>query len=193
MVGDIRQSVLSTNPRGQKNKQYQYANAIQWFRDRQNKGLLEINERNSTWRCRPEIAALSDTIFDKDWGFPKTESKNEKITGHDGVFFVKERDVYTYVENFQPQCLRHGASSGKNFSLNFINFKVAKGATFDRVLIIPTDGIAKFLQTGKNLEPGPAAAFYVAVTRAAQSVAIALENPGNSIFQYWQPSKDATQ
>jgi hypothetical protein len=51
-------------------------------------------------------------------------------------------------------------------TLDYINFKVAKGATYERVLIIATGPIATFLQRGTPLEPGPAATFYVAVTRA---------------------------
>ena len=74
MVGDIRQSVLATNPRSNKNKKYSYAEAINWFRDREKSGLLEIIENNTTWRCNPGIAAFSDTIFDSTWTFPTTES-----------------------------------------------------------------------------------------------------------------------
>ena len=32
LVGDVRQAVLSTNPRGRKNKQFGYAASLQWFR-----------------------------------------------------------------------------------------------------------------------------------------------------------------
>ena len=35
--------------------------------------------------------------------------------------------------------------------------------------------------------PIPAAKFYVAVTRAAQSVAIVVEKPGVSSLSYWEP------
>lgn len=42
MVGDVRQAVLSTKPRGQ-NKQYGYAGALDWFLVREKGGLLSIN------------------------------------------------------------------------------------------------------------------------------------------------------
>lgn len=187
MVGDIRQSVLSTNPRSSKNRKYAYAEVISWFRERQAKGLINITESATTWRCHPVIAAFSDTIFDKSWLFPATDSKNEIITDHDGVFLVPKRHVADYVAKYQPQCLRNTASSGKEFHLNFMNFKISKGSTHERVLIVPTAGILKFIQTGDPLEPGPAASFYVAVTRAKQSVALVVDSPGSSLLPYWQP------
>lgn len=56
MVGDIRQSVLATNPRSAKNKRYAYAEVIKWFREREVQGSLVISECATTWRCRPEMS-----------------------------------------------------------------------------------------------------------------------------------------
>jgi hypothetical protein len=189
IVGDIRQSVLATNPRSQKNQQYAYAKAIHWFREREERGVLEVNENATTWRCRPEIAAFSDSIFDSSWSFPKTESRNNTVTGHDGVFLLRHENVDAYVTQFRPQCLRDSANSGKALDLDYTNFRLAKGTTHQRVLIVPTSGIAKFIQSGKYLEPIPAAKFYVAVTRAAQSVVIVLDDPGKSTLPYWAPNR----
>lgn len=187
MVGDIRQAVLSTNPRGARNRQYAYAKAIDWFRVRQARGQIEIVERATTWRCRPEIAAFSDSIFDPSWAFPQTVSENHTLTGHDGLFLLESRHVQDYVARFRPQCLRSMSASGKQFHLPFLNFKLAKGTTHERVLIVPTAGIEAFLRAGTPLQPGPAASFYVAVTRAAQSAAIVLDRPGLCRLPYWHP------
>lgn len=187
MVGDIRQAVLSTNPRSSKNKKYAYAEAIEWFREREARGTLTIIQSSTTWRCHPAIADFSDTIFDDSWGFPKTTSANNKHSGHDGVFLLSSNHVYEYVETFQPQCLRSTANSGKSFNLDYLNFRISKGMTRERVLIVPTEGIRSFLQYGTMLEPLPASSFYVAVTRASQSVAIVLDDPGNSNLPYWNP------
>lgn len=187
MVGDIRQSVLATNPRGTKNKQYAYSEAINWFREREANGLLTVTQASTTWRCRSEIASFSDTIFDADWGFPETASENHLRTEHDGVFLVQKKYVDTYVTKFQPQCLRHGANSAKEYDLDFLNFKLSKGATYERVLIVPTAVITNFIQNGVALEPSTAASFYVAVTRAKQSVAIVVDKPGSSNLPYWSP------
>jgi DNA helicase II / ATP-dependent DNA helicase PcrA len=187
MVGDIRQSVLATNPRSKKNARYSYASAITWFRERETKGLLEIKDSVTTWRCHPQIAAFSDTIFDPSWKFPATQSKNETVTDHDGVHLVASKYVEEYVVVYQPQCLRHSKNSGKNFNLDFLNFKVSKGMTFERVLIMPTAPIASFITSGTHLEATPASNFYVAVTRARQSVAIILDEAGTSSLPFWLP------
>lgn len=187
MVGDVRQAVLSTNARSKKNKAYAYSDAINWFRARAKQGRLEIEESTTTWRCHPTIAAFSDSIFDASWAFPKTESKNERVTEHDGVFLLRTQHVDEYVVRYGPRCLRHSVSSAKKLSLDFLNFKLSKGSTFQRVLIAPTDNIAKFIQLGAVMEPMAASTFYVAVTRAEQSVAIILDKPGKSTLTYWMP------
>ena len=188
MVGDIRQSVLATNPRSAKNKKYSYAESIKWFRKREKCGILTISENCLTWRCRSEIAAFADTIFDSTWSFPPTKSNNKKVSGHDGVFLLHPEHIKEYIGQFRPNCLRHSVSSGKAYDLDFVNFKLAKGTECDRVLIIPTSGISKFVQSGAPLDPIPAASFYVAVTRAAQSVAIVIQHPGVSTLPFWEPS-----
>ncbi len=189
MVGYIRQAVLATNPRSAKNKKYAYADSIHWFREREAQGILEISESSATWRCRPEISAFADTIFNSSWEFLQTESKNHSVSHHDGVFLVCPEDVYMYVDRFQPLCLRSTANSGKSFDLDYVNFRLAKGTQCKRVLIVPTRGIEKFVQSGTPLDPIPAASFYVAATRAAQSVAIVLTEPGASTLPFWEPGK----
>jgi DNA helicase II / ATP-dependent DNA helicase PcrA len=187
MVGDIRQAVLSTNHRSAKNKKYAYAEAIYWFREREALGILSIIDSVTTWRCHPKIAAFSDSIFDATWSFPATQSLNENVTGHDGVFLLHEGNLDAYLARFSPRCLRNGANSGKKFDLEYLNFGLAKGNAFERVLIVPTGPIIDFVQSGKQLEPKSAANFYVAVTRAEQSVAIVMQAPGASALPYWEP------
>ncbi|CAE6759800.1 MAG: UvrD-helicase domain-containing protein [Nitrospira sp.] len=193
MVGDIRQAVLSTNPRSPKNKRYAYASAVRWFRERENRGELQIIENNTTWRCHPEIATFSDSIFDSSWSFPQTQSLNKTVTKHDGVFLIHSKHVAEYVARFRPRCLRDSAHSGKAFDLNYVNFRLAKGMTCQRVLIVPTAGIKSFIQSGTHLDPVPASKFYVAVTRAEQSVTIVIDEPGYSQLPYWDPSMAAQQ
>lgn len=193
MVGDIRQAVLSTNPRSLKNKKYAYASALRWFRERETRGELQISEKNTTWRCHPKIAAFSDSVFDSSWSFPQTQSLNRTVTDHDGVFLIRSKHVAEYVTKFGPRCLRDSANSGKAFDLNYVNFRLAKGMTCQRVLIVPTAGIKSFIQSGTHLDPVPASKFYVAVTRAEQSVAIVIDEPGVSQLPYWEPSMAAQQ
>lgn len=187
MVGDVRQAVLSTNPRSLKNKKYGYADALDWFLQREKEGLLSIDYATKTYRCRTEIATFSDTIFDRTWAFPETTSENHVVSEHDGVFLVHTKHVPEYVERFQPQCLRNTKASGKAFPMEFLNFKVSKGATFERVLIVPTAPIEAFIRSTTYLESTSAAAFYVAVTRAKQSLAVVIDKPGGSGLPVWVP------
>jgi superfamily I DNA/RNA helicase len=189
MVGDFRQAVLSTNPRSTKNKQYAYVGAIEWFEERREEDLLNVETNSFTWRCRPEIARLSDSIFAGSGSFPPTISKNYRTTGHDGVFWVHPSDASEYVKRFEPQCLRNSVKSGKDFNFKYINFGEAKGMQYERVLVVPTGPIRKFITAGSELKPRSAAKFYVAVTRAAQSLAIVLDHPGESGMPRWKPDE----
>jgi DNA helicase-2/ATP-dependent DNA helicase PcrA len=188
MVGDIRQATLATNEREQKNKRFMYMNIWNWFKDQEAVGNLRIAQCCETWRCTPAIAALADSLFAAEWGFATTVSRNTARTNHDGVFLIVEADVDAYVTEFSPQPLRYSASSGRNWDrLEFINFGMAKGLGRQRVLIHPTKAISNFIQNGLALEQRQAASFYIAVTRAEQSVAIILNEPGSSLIPYWTP------
>jgi superfamily I DNA/RNA helicase len=68
-----------------------------------------------------------------------------------------------------------------------MNFKISKGVTFERVLIMRPAPIKSFIQRQTCLESTPAAAFYVAATRAKQSLAIIIDKPGNSKLPVWVP------
>lgn len=188
MVGDIRQAILATNEREAKNKKFMFMGIWDWFKSEEKSRRIGISQRCETWRCGPAIALLADSLFGAEWGFEPTVSKNERTTGHDGVFLVKPEHVDAYVKAHSPLTLRHSASSGKAYDhLEFLNFGEAKGLGRERVLICPTGLIAEFIQKGKALKPQQAARFYVAVTRAEQSVAIILESAGGSQFPYWEP------
>ncbi|HEU5472704.1 MAG TPA: UvrD-helicase domain-containing protein [Actinophytocola sp.] len=187
MVGDVRQAAILTNDRESKHKRYQYMRIWDWFREQQKKGHLLIEQRSQTWRCRQEIASFADSLFDPSWEFSPTISVNTTHTDHDGLFLVREGDVPAYLERFDPLLLRQSAGSAKNKPYNFMNFRLAKGLSWPRVMIWPTGNICKFLRSGARLEDRAAADFYVAVTRAEQSVAIVLDTPGNSPIPYWYP------
>ena len=187
MVGDFRQAVLSTNPRSSKNKPYAYVAAVEWFSERVEEGRLAIEEENVTLRCYPEVAAFADSIYASTGLFADTVSRNHTTTGHDGMFWVHPDHAAAYVERFAPQCLRDSAKSGNAFDFAYLNFGEAKGTAYQRVLIVPTGPIETFVKRGADLKPKSAAKFYVAVTRAAQSVAIVLDGPGESKLTRWQP------
>jgi DNA helicase II / ATP-dependent DNA helicase PcrA len=185
MVGDVRQAVLVTNEREQKNSAYKYMKVWDWFRLQEKKGLLSISQESRTWRCRPEIAEFADGLFGSEWGFDKTTSLNDVVTGHDGLFLVHPANVPAYIAEHKPVFLRYNRSSGSNLPYEFSNFRISKGKAWPRVLILPTAPIANLLRSGLALKPQQAADLYVAVTRAQQSVAFVLETPGVCGIPYW--------
>lgn len=172
-VGDLRQSILETNPADQKNSQYRGVAMLTWFTKREGSGLRIVHQ-TETHRCNQEIADFADGIFAAEGGFKKTTSSQKGRTGHDGVFGVADADVRAYVDAYRPQCLRYSSTSAKGHQLEFRNFGEVKGLTFDRVLICPTATIGKYLQGKQPLKDRSACGFYVAVTRARHSVALAL-------------------
>jgi len=186
MVGDVRQAILATNGREKKNKQFMFMGIWDWFQAEEKAGRLSITHRSETWRCRPEIAALADSIFDSVLGFAVTVSRNSRAASHNGICLVRESDVDAYFAAFQPLGLRDSANSAKKFSyLPLMNFGKAKGLGREHVIIFPTKAISEFISSGTPLEEMQACRFYVAVTRAEQSVAIVLDTCGSSSIGYW--------
>lgn len=187
LVGDVRQATLTTSPQERKNSSYARMGVWKWFREQEQLGHLEIQQRNETYRCTAQVAALADSLFDSTWGFQPTVSLNEKLTGHDGVFLLHKADVESYLDSFQPLGLRVRKNVATDIPLTFMNFGEAKGIGRPHVVIVPTGAIADFLTKGKKLEDQQAASLYVAITRAEQSVAFILDNPGACQFEYWKP------
>lgn len=194
MVGDVRQAILVTNPREQKNKQYKFIKIWDWFKAQERSKRMTIGQECGTHRCRPEIAELADSLFGPGCGFDPTVAKNESVTDHDGVFLVKSEDVEAYVQLYGPLLLRLKSNSGRALDhLNPMNIGVSKGLGRKHVLIHPTGPMVKLLQHGKQLEELAAAYLYVAVTRAEQSVAFILDDPGACEHAYWSAPERAAE
>lgn len=189
MVGDVRQAILVTNNREQKNKQYKFMKIWDWFNTQEDAKRLSIHQKCDTHRCRVEIAKFADSLFASNRGFAPTVSANAKITDHDGVFLVKSEHVKDYVQAYDPLFLRRTSSSGRQFNdLRPMNIGLSKGLGRRHVLIYPTGDMKKLLQRGVRLDEQQAAYLYVAVTRAEQSVGFILDNPGECPHSYWQPT-----
>ncbi len=91
-----------------------------------------------------------------------------------------------YVNRYAPQVLAWDRQSD-TFGVPSRNMGDVKGLSFERVLIVPTGTMKDFLQRNVQLAEITRAKFYVAVTRAKQSVAIALDSPGACTIPYWTP------
>jgi DNA helicase-2/ATP-dependent DNA helicase PcrA len=173
MVGDHRQATFTTN-KAAKNKKFQGANIIHKFKQWEKDKLLAVTFESETYRCNQSIADFADTLFPD---IPLTKSRNQDITGHDGVFVIASSAVDDYVKQFQPQVLRYDKRTlCGELDEDARNFGECKGLTFNRILIFPNGKATKWLTTGDyhHIEAS-AAKMYVAITRARHSVAFVLD------------------
>lgn len=180
LVGDPRQGTYSTNS-SSKNKQFKKANVVNYFF--QDKSInIETDETSLliNYRCNEPICNLSNNLFKN---FVGAKSGNVLVSGHDGVFFVKEKDVEYYLQKYNPVQLRD--SKKKNVNENFIvmNFGEAKGLSFDRVLIYPTKPFTDwFINNESDLAETSRSKLYVAITRARYSVGIVITDKANLVI-----------
>ncbi len=201
LVGDCRQATYFTTC-SPKYKKYKGKNIINLFHDWQNKGLCVVFEKNDCYRSNQIICDFADGFYPH---LTKTQSFNSDTTGHDGLFTLKDNQVFSYIEKYNPTILRWDKSAD-TLGLEAKNFGTTKGQTFDRVLIFPTDGFKKYLSDGKLTKVSQKknkktqvvtkerkntfhlAKFYVATTRARHSVAFVFS--GNSIFDQLKPYEE---
>lgn len=171
LVGDPRQFILATNM-GPRNKKFRGAGLASWFGKRSDICILEV--RRHSYRCNQDICDFADALYPT---MPTTTSMNVESTGHDGIFKVARRDVASYLEEHQPVTILRENRNADTEGQPAMNFGVAKGSTFDRVLIFPTQPMLKYLEDRDAAKLKAPARLYVAVTRARFSVAFVVPNP----------------
>jgi hypothetical protein len=191
LVGDVRQALIQTNIQDPRNNQYKGTNIKRWFDAHESRGSLKISHEATTWRLNQLIADFADGIFDGSWGFRRTVSRNTDVTGHDGLFAVSPEHISEYFARYGPLCLRHSAACARSLDLPFMNIRIAKGLSQDRVLIYPTIGMTNFLRNGRAMAATPSCSLYVAVTRARFSVAFIADNPAGLGLTVWTPEDAA--
>lgn len=67
-----------------------------------------------------------------------------------------------------------------------MNFELAKGLEFERVLVIPTQPIKEYLKRGEITDRSRDK-LHVAVTRARYSVAFVFDDDSPSVPNRWKP------
>ena len=183
LVGDPRQHIYSTNP-SQKNKQYLGVKVVklveEWEKDR----LCSSEHMNTTHRCNGPICEFSNTLWP---GMGTMTPLRNNATDHDGVFLVAKTLAKEYIERFKPQVLRHDRRAA-TYGCEALNFGLAKGLQFKRVLIVPTEPIKKYLQNGtlRHVERSRDK-LHVAVTRASYSVAFVFDGESPVVPNRWNP------
>jgi superfamily I DNA/RNA helicase len=169
LVGDPRQGTYSTNS-SSKNKKFKKSEIIHFFEDASMDIETDQTSLLTNYRCNPQICDLSNKLFAD---FQSTTSGNNTITEHDGVYFIKEEDIETYLQEHKPVQLRDSKKKEVNQNHRVMNFGEAKGLSFDRVLIYPTKPFIDWLKSNNTeLAQTSRSKFYVALTRARHSVGI---------------------
>lgn len=169
-VLDPRQATFSTNT-AQKNRQYRKSKIYSWLNVEESKNKIIIEEINDCYRCNQQICDFADKLFPD---LPKTVSKNTRLTGHDGIFYISSKEVNAYISSYNPRILRYSKKT-KTLGFPAINIGLSKGRTYDRVLIFPTKSMLEYLKTKELSKAGDKTKLYVAVTRAKYSVAFVVE------------------
>ncbi len=169
VVGDPRQHTLATSTVS-RNKKYRGAGFADWLAERD--AICQTENRLVSVRCNTAICAFASSVFPQ---LPALQSGQATITSHDGIFTVKPLAVQEYYERHRPVVLRDRKTTD-TFGLPAMNFGVAKGSTFERVLIFPTKPMSLFLQNGDASKLSAPERLYVAVTRARHSVAFVIPN-----------------
>lgn len=180
LVGDPRQHIYSTNP-SPKNSQYLGVKVVELVRKWERRGLCTLETMSNTHRCNQAICDFANALWP---AMEKITSKMNDATDHEGVFLVAENAVEDYIRRFAPQVLRHDKRA-RTYGRDALNFGLAKGLQFDRVLIVPTEPIKKYLQGGML---GHVEKLYVAVTRAKHSVAFVFAGESTIASGRWPPS-----
>lgn len=168
-VGDPRQTTFTTN-NSSKNKKFK-KHIMEWLREREAAGVITIEERTDCYRCNQLICDFADSLFPQ---MPKTISKNDNLTGHDGIILINRAEVPDYIRDHNPQALRWDKRTNV-MGLTAINFGASKGLEFDRVLIFPTAPMKEYLASKDLSKVGDVSKLYVAVTRARYSVAFVMD------------------
>ena len=190
LVGDIRQSLLATSRNDRRNLSYAGLNMIDWFRERADRGILQLIEETVSWRCSQEIIDLADRVL-PDGVFGATTSKASSAARgqHTGVWVVSREHAASYFTHYTPSVFRESVRTRIPDGIHgAINFGHCKGMTVEHALIFPTKTMIDFL-SGKvdSLADKSAARLYVAITRAVYSVAIVVDNPENHDIPEWTP------
>lgn len=169
LAGDPRQGTYSTN-NAAKNSQFKKAEIVHFFEDTTLGIETDDESLLVNWRCIESICDLSNSLYPS---FKKTTSGNTAVTGHDGLYFIRPADVPVYLSRYQPMQLRDKITVQVNTDYYSLNFGESKGLSFNRVLIYPTKPIMDWLKdNSKDFAPTSRSKFYVAVTRARNSVGI---------------------
>jgi len=186
-VGDYKQAIYRTN-NSLKYRQYRDEAIRRFFIDLEKNGICCVTYSNATRRFNQEICDFINTIHNDSESVVQPDDKliNE-ATENQGVYILDSNYLDRYCKYYAPTVLRYDTRTKIPFNheCNVYNYGGAKGATYERTVIIPVSTTIPFLICREPItSPKTRSKFYVACTRAKYSIVFALEKPKeNKIFR----------
>ena len=187
-VGDYKQATYRTN-NSQKNSQYRDEKIRDYFNVLEKKGECTVLYENSTRRFNGEICSFVNTIHgDEDSKiYPDCSVNSDELIENTGVYIIDIKYIEQYCEYYHPTILRYNIKSKIQFQHNcaVFNYGSSKGATYDRVIIVPVSTTLPFIEKQIKISSNQTRSkFYVACTRAKHSVVFLVKNPKeNDVFK----------
>ncbi|MDP2451004.1 MAG: UvrD-helicase domain-containing protein [Polaromonas sp.] len=178
LVGDPRQVTYLTHHEA-KHEKYANGGLVRFLREKLPKKIpfdLDEDTLSRSHRNSEMICSLSSKLYPdmKPSAACTCESCRSHVLEGAGIFIVRRADYVRYLETYQPMQLRDKVTSaGVDQRFPVMNFGASKGLGFDRVIILPTEPMLKWIRdVNAELKPTTRAKFYVALTRSRHSVAI---------------------
>lgn len=169
IVGDPRQATYRT---GREPLHSGFSNIFEFI---ETNGLCEI-DRDSlsvSYRCPEEVINLANLLY--QGLYPEVISAQPR-TDIKRVFFLRKSEVIDYAAAKKCVALTLRKDTKVPDSLSRINMGESKGLSIPNVIIYPTGDMKKWLKGNKvDWAPETLAKFYVAITRASESVAFVME------------------
>ena len=187
-VGDYKQATYRTN-NSLKHRQYRDEKIRDYFRELEVQRLCNVIYENTTRRFNQEICDFINMIHDdaEAMVIPSTDIQSEPLPENSGVYMMSHDALVEYCRHYHPVILRYDKNTKIDFQCdcNKINYGASKGATYERIVIIPVRTTLPFIEKQRKISAKQTRAkFYVACTRARHSIVFAMENPcGNSLFK----------
>lgn len=194
MVGDPRQVTYLTHHE-RRYRKYADGGIVEFLQNELPKKIpVEIDKTtlSRSHRNSATICALSSRLYPAlppSRACECTRCRSMPAAGA-GMFILRMADYSHYLATVRPVQLRDKINSaGVDSRLPAMNFGESKGRGFDHVVILPTEPMRSWLiDATTQLQPQSRAKFYVALTRARYSVAIAMNwksallPPGFSLY-----------
>jgi hypothetical protein len=187
LVGDPRQVTYLTHNEA-RNSNYAHGGILRFLKEKLPKKVrFEIDDKslNKSHRNSNAICSLSSKLYPDMEAITACScgSCRDKEVDGAGIFIVRRADYNRYVEMYHPMQLRDKVTSaGVDERFPAMNFGESKGRGFDRVIILPTEPMLRWIcNVDEQLKPHTRAKFYVALTRARHSVALVADWPDAEI------------